>query len=1110
MSDTEDKPSGKAAPTGPDTDAADAPVRRRRRGRRVGLVALVSVAVLAVAVVIAGFVLIGRPVVMPDWVHERIETQVNGGLGGAELRFGEVSVVVEHSWVPRVKLRDVDLIDAEGRHLISLSDVQGTLSPGALISGQVRPARIWLTGAQLALRRGVDGRVAVSFGEAAQPARQAGSFAELVGEIDRILETQGLSDLRAISADGLTIRYEDARAGRAWTVDGGRIEIERKNDILTLRGDFALLGGRDYASSIEVNYQSPIGSPEASFGMNFEDLATTDIAEQSAALLWLNVLRAPISGALRGSTDPLGQLGPLSATLQIGAGVLQPTEQTKPVPFRAARSYFTYSPDTQIMRFDEMAFDTEWGAVKAEGQVIVGTLEGGWPSEFLGQMRLSEISANPDNLYPAPIRFANATMDTRLELKPFRLSLGEMTLRDGEQRLVVRGELGAKPEGWDLSLSARMDALSPERLLQLWPARLSPNTREWIEANILSGEMSNIQLGLRAEPEKKPAVYLGFEFDKLDTLFMKAMPPIHGGRGHASLFRNAFTVTADAGHVVAEQGGAVDISGTTFVIPDVTVKQGPAEVKLRTASTITAALSLLDRDPLLFLTKAGQKVTLADGRAEAAGRIGFPLKKQVPAEEVDFEVSAVLRNVRSETVIPGRVLAAPSLNVRADGEQLVIEGAGRIGQVPVEGAFTAPLGQQGKGRSLVEGTVELSQRFVEEFRLGLPSGSVSGSGKAAVRIDLVRGEKADFSMRSDLSGLALRVAPIGWSMSKGAKGKLQVAGRLGDPVEVNTIELEAPGLIANGRLDLGPGGVFRSATFDRVRAGSWLDVPVTLVGRGPGRAPEVVVQGGSVDLSQTEIGAGSGSGGTGEGSPIRVALDVLKISEGISLTSFRGDFSTAKGMDGSFTGRVNGSAPVKGRVLPKKGRSAFRILSDDAGAVFKATGLLKNARSGDFSLTLMPTAGEGSYDGVLRVTNVWLQDAPAMAALLNAISVVGLLEQLGGNGIHFQAVDANFRLTPHRVIITKSSAIGNSLGISMDGIYDLDSGGMNMQGVVSPLYLLNGVASFLTRKGEGLIGFNYTLRGTSDRPRVGVNPLSILTPGMFREIFRRPPPKVSQ
>ena len=55
----------------------------------------------------------------------------------------------------------------------------------------------------------------------------------------------------------------------------------------------------------------------------------------------------------------------------------------------------------------------------------------------------------------------------------------------------------------------------------------------------------------------------------------------------------------------------------------------------------------------------------------------------------------------------------------------------------------------------------------------------------------------------------------------------------------------------------------------------------------------------------------------------------------------------------------------------------------------------------------------------------------------------------------------------------------------------------------------SGIGSFLTRKGEGLIGFNFTVRGTPGAPQVGVNPLSVFTPGMFREIFRRPVPEVS-
>ena len=69
---------------------------------------------------------------------------------------------------------------------------------------------------------------------------------------------------------------------------------------------------------------------------------------------------------------------------------------------------------------------------------------------------------------------------------------------------------------------------------------------------------------------------------------------------------------------------------------------------------------------------------------------------------------------------------------------------------------------------------------------------------------------------------------------------------------------------------------------------------------------------------------------------------------------------------------------------------------------------------------------------------------------------------------------------------------------------------MDFQGVVSPFYLINGIGAVLTRPGEGLIGFNFTLRGPVGDVQVGVNPLSLFTPGMFRELFRRPPPQVGQ
>jgi hypothetical protein len=161
-------------------------------------------------------------------------------------------------------------------------------------------------------------------------------------------------------------------------------------------------------------------------------------------------------------------------------------------------------------------------------------------------------------------------------------------------------------------------------------------------------------------------------------------------------------------------------------------------------------------------------------------------------------------------------------------------------------------------------------------------------------------------------------------------------------------------------------------------------------------------------------------------------------------------------------------------------------------------------------LLLTPLDRPGHYKGNLSIQNTRVRDAPVLAELLSAISVVGLLEQMGGEGLVFTDVSSAFTLTPEALEIKRGSAVGPSLGISLAGIYEFESNKLKMQGVISPIYMLNVIGSVFTRRGEGLFGFNYRLRGDAANPKVSVNPLSILTPGMFREIFRGPAPELGQ
>jgi hypothetical protein len=274
----------------------------------------------------------------------------------------------------------------------------------------------------------------------------------------------------------------------------------------------------------------------------------------------------------------------------------------------------------------------------------------------------------------------------------------------------------------------------------------------------------------------------------------------------------------------------------------------------------------------------------------------------------------------------------------------------------------------------------------------------------------------------------------------------------------------------------------------------------------------VRVPSGRVDLRRSPFGESSAGGSSGaavgDAGPITLALNSLQVTDSIALTGFFGNFRTNAGFHGEFTGRLNGATEVVGQVVQQNGGVATRIRSDDAGGVFRSAGVLRHGRGGSFDMTLIPADKAGEYDGRITVRNTRIKGAPAMAALVNALSLVGLVTELAGQGILFTTVEAKFRLGSSHLILHESSAEGPSIGLSMDGNYDLSSGRLNMRGVISPIYLLNAIGRVLTRKGEGLIGFAFTLRGTADDPRVQVNPLSGLAPGMLREIFRGPAPQV--
>ncbi|MEX0285431.1 MAG: DUF3971 domain-containing protein [Paracoccaceae bacterium] len=1047
----------------------------------------------------------GRTMQVPGWVRDELSSRVTTALDGAmAFDFGDISLVIGDGWRPRVRFRNLVLTRPDGQEALRLADAEVSFSASALLQGEVRPKHVLVTGAFATLRMESDGSVALTMGDAAQPTERAQSIPQLMGNWDEALEHPILSQMTDFEIQAMTLNYENARVGRAWTVDGGQVILNRDGDDLDLSATFSLLSGRDYASTVELNYASQIGDLQASFGFSVLDIAAEDIAAQSVALSWLEVLRAPISGRFRGGIEPDGSLGLLHATLRIGEGVLQPTEATRPIPFDHAATYLTYLPSEQTLTVEQISLKSAWASGIAEGQAYLNGVDTGRLDNLVAQVQLSDVLVNPSGLYPEPLAIAQASADFRLELNPFRLSLGQMYLTDGPSNFQTSGELTAAPEGWVVSLDSHVDQMTPARLLEIWPEGVVFKPRRWVEENLFDGTIRDVNFALRTQVDQPPDMYLDFDIIDATMRVAKFLPPATGVHGTASLLRNRFAATVLDGVVESEGYGAVEAAGSTFVIPDVRIKPNtPATVFLEGQGPAAAVLSLLNRPPLSIMKNTTLPVDLADGWVQAKGQLDLPLKKGLQIEETDFRVAGVIEKVESTILVPGHRITADRLTVEVRPDKVELGGPLQISGIPAEATWTQPIGQGEPQPGQLNGLVELSEDAVNAFKIGLPPGSVSGRGPADFRIDLPPGKAPVLSLKSELKGVGLAMPAMGWRKSQDSTGSLELTARLGKQPEVEELTLDAAGMTATGRITTRSDGGLDRASFSSVRIGGWFSAPVVIVGRGKSVPVALRVGGGQLDLQRAQFG-----GGNGESGPMEVALDRLKITENIVLNNFQGRFAGGRGLRGTFTGQLRGRTPVTGEVSPHEtGRSAFRVTAANAGGVLRDAGLLTQGRGGDFSMTLIPGQGTGTYDGSARIRNLRVTDAPAIAAVLDAISIVGLIDEMAGPGILFGEVVTRFSLAPDKVTVYQGSAEGPSIGMSMDGTYDIKADRLRMQGVISPLYLINGIGSLLTRRGEGLIGFNYTLQGPASKPKVQVNPLSALAPGFVREALRPPPPK---
>lgn len=1098
-----------AARVAPVIGVADPEHNRRRRRRRLhihlGVWSSLVVVLISVFLVLASMSLTGRVVVMPPWVADQVEAKMNDAMPEGSLTLRQIQFGVTPKGRPRFRLVDVGIRDATGLDIVQLNGVEGGVRLSGLLRGEVVPKSVFLSGAQMTLRRLSDGAFALSFG---QSGMASGSLGAVLDSIDEVFTTGILAEAERIEASALTITLEDSRSGRIWQVTEGNMSVRQTDRLVESTVRFDVFNQTENLANTTLTFRSAKGSSEASLSASFQNAAAPDIGAQTPALAFLQLVNAPVSGALRTTIGADGALQNLAGTMELSSGDVQPSSGAAPIPFDGAKVYIDYNPKTQRVDISGLSIQSDAGEAQGEGHIYLTDFNRGWPGSLLGQLSLRNARLSAPDLFDAPLEIDRGRTDFRLRLDPFEVDIGQAVVFHGDTKLSLSGTIGADRDGWMLALDARSDGFDVSELKALWPRTVSPETRSWVVENVKEGHLIAPHISLRGPNFDQAKVAIGGELEGVRARVMPTLPDVTQAAGYLTLGASKLTLVVEEGEMTAPDGSVMQAGGTIFSVPDVRQKRTLSHVDLALRGPLRGGLELLDLKPFRVFEGTGFAPDVASGTMEGRGRITFPLLKELPFEAVEFDVSGTVRNVRSEELVPGSVLTAKSMTFRANPEVVEVSGPGLVGSVPITATWRQPLKKEEAAKgSTVTGTVEVSQKLVDEFNLGLPDEMIGGKGQGQFNLLLKGGQSPYLTAKSDLRGVALSIPGTGWRKAAKSGGALDIGVVLSKSPQVDRITVSAPGLSASGSISTKDGGYLDQARFDRVKLGGWLNAPVTITGRR-GAPIAISVNGGTADFRSASFETGSG-GSTGRGpkEPLSIRLDRLTIADGIILTSFNGDFDLAGGLSGTFTSRVDGGAAIRGTVAPTAQGTAYRITSSQGGEVMRDIGVFENAQGGELEVVLAPAKGAGAYEGEMTLTETRVVNAPAMAELLSAISVVGMLDQLNGPGIGFGEVRARFRMTPKKVTLYSSSAVGVSMGISMDGYYNLDSSTMDMQGVLSPFYLINSLGRVVSaRDGEGLVGFNFNLTGPDDDLAVDINPLSILTPGVFRELFRRPPP----
>ena len=873
-----------------------------------------------------------------------------------------------------------------------------------------------------------------------------------------------------------------------------------------------------------------------------ENLVPSTLAPISPDLALLSMFDTPVNGVLDLDLSNAGDLRSADLSLDVADGFIRlPAVSSTPFMLDKGKIVLSYTAETRRLDLLPSTLDWDGSHLTLHGAMQndpAGTGEPQW--HFALRSIDGSISAKDFGVAPIPVESLEAM--GRIIPGEDLVQLSGLSLSVGGGVVNVNGDIIGGPDTPSTRVEATVSPMPIETLKAMWPRAVAPAARDWMGAQVERAHLKSASFKLlsgrfldadsandTSDPARPERLSAHLEISDIRMVPLPKSLPLEAESASIRLENSALKVSVPEARIIVDETRRMPLNDVRLTAVDVTHDAPLAELALMSETSLEDLIETLNRSELHLAGQGPLPVAGVDGKVKGELKIAMPLISDAKVSKI--EGSARISDIKGKSEEYQLTLQGGTVDIEVSDIGVIAKGDlsvnGVLAKVHMHRILDAPSHLQPPIR--ISSTLDNADRR----QLGLDVNHlVQGDIAAEVTVSHSEDGRNAVHVQADLTNAELIIEELAWRKLPGRQATVQFDLDVAGPNRTELNNFKVVGdmialdgwIVANDKRDLVE-YAFPNFSLNVV---SRLDV------RGKvdkNKIWKVTAKGSTFDakdLFRSLLALGKtvdhaiAPAEPVVGVDLTAQIDTVLGHSDVSLRNYSVKLSQRHGQLVSLEGRgtLDGGQPFA-VVMNANGPRRFHAESTDAGQTFKLVGFYPNIQGGRMRLEVdLEARGDAEKSGTLWVEDFRVLGDPIISEVYSSADSGsgGRSEGRQRNGerevFEFQLLRVPFSVGHGQFVLGESQIRGPLLGASIRGRVDYNTQRLNLGGTYVPLQGINSAFCDIPLFGpivsgldcQGVFGITYAIQGPMTRPQVLVNPLSMLTPGIFRGIMEMTSP----